>query len=88
MEIKKEVEVATSERFPGSELVWEDDPALTRPGGTLVWGGFAQISQIDRQREIGRLLRERLGPRAVELGSIFALTPEERSAIRESSLAA
>lgn len=77
-ELKREVEALLAARYPGIVFDWEQDPRLTRLGGYVIWDGFGNSMQVDRQRELGAYLREHLKERATKLGLIFALTPKER----------
>ena len=65
---------------------------VVRPGGKiggfLIWSGFGGIEQIDRQRELARVLHEKL--RADDLSrvtTILTMTPEESAAMKESASA-
>ena len=84
-ELKETVERLLGERYPGARVFWEEDGARSRPGGTIIWPGFAEMPQIDRQREIGEFLRERLGPKKSGLGILFAFTEEERDAVADAA---
>ena len=75
--LKHRVEQLVSDIFPGSEIQWEDDSDIVRPGGTVVWDGFAGRSHVERQMELGAYLREKMGPEKRHLGMLFTLTPKE-----------
>jgi hypothetical protein len=83
--LKRRVETYLKDEFPGSEMEWEDDTDLARPGGTVIWSGFADMPHIDRQRSLGDYLRNRLQADKTQLGMIFTLTPEERDFIRQEA---
>jgi hypothetical protein len=81
--LKQEVEKLLGQKYPGAKIYWDDDPLVPRLGGTLVWDGFASVTQLDRQRQLGAYLRGHLRDRATGLGLILTLTPQEREAILE-----
>jgi stress-induced morphogen len=70
------------QKFPGSELELETATAH-RVGGLLTWDGFTGKSQIDRQREVWRVLRTELTPdEQLQVAAMLTLTREEMSAAR------
>lgn len=75
--LKRDVEALIQAKFPGSIIEWEEATDLARPGGTVIWGGFADMTHVDRQRTLGDYLRAELGPRKRLLGLLFTLTPQE-----------
>lgn len=76
-EVRRVVEEALRDNFPGAEIRWEDDSEHSRAGGTLLWEGFQGVPQLERQRRVGAVLRQRLGERKQDVGVIFTLTPSE-----------
>lgn len=55
-----------------------------RVGGVLIWDGFEAREQIDRQREVWRMLRTHLSPKQQErVSAILTLTEEEAAAARQ-----
>ncbi len=65
---------------------------VVRPGGKiggfLIWSGFEGVEQIDRQRELARVIHEKL--RVDDLSrvtTILTMTPEETAAMKESASA-
>lgn len=84
-QLKEKVERILAAQYPGSRLFWEDESGLSRLGGTLTWAGFAEKTQLERQQELGRFLREQLRDQATSLGIIAALTPQERDALIQAA---
>lgn len=79
--LKRELEELMRERFPGSKIRWYEDSELSRPAGTLLWSGFDGVPQLERQRQVSAVLRDRLGERRHEVGIIFTLTPLEHEVV-------
>ena len=87
-EIIDKVEQVLKRAFRGATTELE----LVRPGGKiggfLIWSGFEGVEQIDRQRELARVIHEKL--RAEDLSrltTILTMTPEESAAMKESASA-
>jgi hypothetical protein len=54
-----------------------------RVSGFLIWEGFQEDEQIDRQRAVWRVLRAELPPdELLRVAAVFTLTPQEMSAAR------
>jgi hypothetical protein len=68
--------------FTGSDLELQQASAQ-RVGGLLIWDGFAGKEQIDRQREVWRVLRAELTPDdQLKVAAMLTLTREEMGAAR------
>jgi undecaprenyl pyrophosphate synthase len=64
-------------RFRGAELEIEQ-VGEDRVSGFLIWQGFTDLEQIERQRVLWRLLRRELTPKQIRsIAAIFTLTPQE-----------
>jgi len=69
-----------------ADSVLELDPIIPdeKISGSLLWQGFEEAEQLDRQRQVSRVLRDELTPderRRVSI--IFTFTPEEAAVMRE-----
>ncbi len=72
-----------TEEYPGCEVELEPRPE-NGVGGSLVWKGFENVEQIDRQVAVRDLLRKYLATdEELRVTFIFAFTPEEMLAIKE-----
>jgi hypothetical protein len=70
------------QRFPDSEL--ELEPAGARVGGFLIWDGFEAAEQIERQRQLWRVLRAELSPEdQLKIAAILTLTHGEMTTARQ-----
>jgi hypothetical protein len=67
-------------RFPGIDLQIEEMPN-GRIMGTAVWGGFADLDQVDRQTKLRDALRTP-DLDGSQIGLILAYTPEELFAMK------
>jgi hypothetical protein len=71
------------EQYPGCEVELEPRPE-DGVGGSLVWKGFENLEQVDRQVAVRDLLRRTLGvDEERRVSYIFAFTPEEMVSIKE-----
>jgi len=74
--------------FPGASAELEIVPPAKKIGGFLIWAGFEGIEQIDRQRQLARVLRKRLSSEdASRVTTILTLTPAESAVMKESASA-
>lgn len=46
--------------FPGAKIDLEQASPSDKIGGTLIWDGFENMEQIDRQRQLAKVIREGL----------------------------
>jgi len=73
-----------AESFPGAKTELEIFPGTEKVGGYLIWKGFADLDQLDRQRMLDRSLRESMGEDyRSKVTTILAVTPVEIMAMRE-----
>ncbi len=77
MEIIEEVKGLLQERFPGADAMLERDPYSKRVIGHLVWSGFEDLEQIDRQDLVISWLRQQLGEKAWRVSVILTYSPNE-----------
>jgi hypothetical protein len=69
--------------FPGSIPELNQLCPLQRVGGFLIWPGFDGIDQLDRQRQVGAVIRSSLAPQEqLMVSTILTLTPEESELMR------
>jgi acid stress-induced BolA-like protein IbaG/YrbA len=69
--------------FPGSTAELEPVEGTNRIGGFLIWPGFDEMDQLDRQRTLSAALRARLNPDEIlGVSTILTLTPDEVAVMR------
>ncbi len=66
--------------FPGIKVEIDVLPG-GRISGRVVWEGFAELDQVDRQNIIWDELRQKLGPEARQVGILLTYTPYELEAM-------
>ncbi|MCC6442241.1 MAG: hypothetical protein IT210_02170 [Armatimonadetes bacterium] len=66
--------------FPGMEVTLEALPG-GRLSGRVVWEGFSELDQVDRQNRIWEELRRKLGAEARQVGVLLTYTPDEMNAM-------
>ena len=81
--LEQRIEQVVERAFPGAEV---RDLGAEEPGrrmtGVVVWEGFAEAPQIDRQNQLWRVLREQLPKQELTaVVAIMTFTPEEMAAI-------
>lgn len=79
--MEQEVIGVLRDAFPGIEVEIEVRSS-GRIFGSVVWAGFADLDQVDRQTKIRSVLREKLGDDAKQIGILFTYTPDEIEAMR------
>ena len=70
--------------FSGSEVQLDEPKEDERIFGYLIWDGFAELDQLDRQRQVWNLLRRELDredQRSVL--AILTVTPDELGVMQE-----
>ena len=77
------VQNVLARRFPGAEMYVDRFFDAVRINGQIIWQGFDDVKQIDRQRAISRALDEELGPESDNVSVILAYTPTEWQAMGE-----
>ncbi len=71
-----------AQHFPNSKTEFEI-AGPRRVGGLITWEGFVGAEQIERQRQLWRVLREHLPPEEqLQVAAILTFTPEEMTAAR------
>jgi hypothetical protein len=85
MDVKiRRVRRILTEKFPDAETELEIFPGAGKVGGYLIWKGFTDLDQLDRQRMVSKALRESLGDDyRSRVSTIFTVTPVEIMAMRE-----
>ena len=81
MEIQEKVRKIIEESFPGCQLEIDLDSSSQRVTGFLIWSGFEDIDQMDRQNKLWDVLKKRLGDEATRILAIFTHTPNEYEAM-------
>lgn len=75
--------------FPNSVSDLEETVPGRKVGGSLITEEFLGMEQIERQRLLWRVLRERLSAQdQLRLGTIITLTPQEVAAMEDVAVAA
>ena len=70
--------------FPGATVELEV-AAPEKVGGFLIWNGFDQVDQVERQRRLWTAIRDELSREdQLRITAILTLTPDERSVPSES----
>lgn len=78
------VEQVLRKKFGGGETILERFPGTMKIGGYLIWNGFADLDQLDRQRLLTQALRESLGDDyRSRITTILTVTPAENMVMRE-----
>jgi hypothetical protein len=73
---------ALASRFHGAEVKLTRTGGGTRVGGTLVWNGFQDMAQIDRQVELRRAIDDALSEgEQLQVSFILTVTPAELESI-------
>jgi len=81
--LDEKVRMLLNEEYPGCEVELEPRPE-NGVGGSLVWKGFENLEQVDRQVAVRDLLRKKLATdEERRVSFIFAFTPDEMLAIKE-----
>ena len=79
--MEEQVIAALQSAFPGIEVDIETH-SDGRVHGHVIWAGFAELDDVDRQTEIRSVLKKKLGPDAQRVGILLAYTPDELRAMR------
>lgn len=79
--MEEKVKEILDAEFPGIEVETEVVPG-GRIHGHVIWAGFAEMDDVDRQTRIRAVLKEKLGPDAQQVGLLLAYTPDELKAMR------
>jgi hypothetical protein len=64
-------------RFPGATIELGFFHGARRAHGHMLWAGFEDMEQIDRQQAVYNALRDELGPDAASVSIILTYTPDE-----------
>lgn len=70
-------------QFPGSVAELELVHPINKVGGYLIWDGFEEMEQIDRQRQVSRVVRTMMPDDRSRVTTILTLTPAEVMVMRE-----
>ncbi len=81
--VAQHVQHILSRRFHGAQVEADRFNGAERISGHIVWEGFNDLDQVDRQRQIYQVLRQELGPEATQISIILAYSPEEWAAMHE-----
>jgi hypothetical protein len=72
-----------SSQFSGSVAELEPVRPIDKVGGYLIWEGFEEMEQIDRQRQVSNVVRTLVPGDRSRVTTILTLTPAEAMAMRE-----
>lgn len=78
-----ELEAILESKYKGIQIMLESLPD-GRITGSVVWAGFAEMDDVERQSEIRNALRSKLGPGAQMVGVLLAYTPDEIGDMKEA----
>lgn len=84
--LKRKLAKALREEFKGAKTDLGVPFEGAKLSGYLIWPGFAEQEQIDRQHHLWKIIRKNLT--ASELGrvsAIFTVTPDELAIMREEA---
>ncbi len=85
--VKERAEQVIAANFPNSLPNLRIIPASGALGGWVLWEGFEDKDQVQRQQELRSVLRENLTKEEQrELTAIFTLTPFEYESIMDDSV--
>ena len=62
--------------FPGIDINTEVLPDK-RITGSVIWAGFADLDEVERQSRVRSVLRRELGADAQQVGVLLTYTPDE-----------
>ena len=69
--------------FPDCDLEIESVGA-GRFGGFIIWNGFEDMEQIDRQREVSKVIKSNLDrAKQSRISALLTMTPEEMASARK-----
>lgn len=76
-------------KFPGATTELDVDIVPPKKvGGYLIWDGFQDMEQLDRQRALSKALKEAMTADELErVTTILTITPGEAEAMREAAAA-
>jgi hypothetical protein len=82
--LMKRVREVLRKEFPGCSPELEQVRPLKKVGGFLVWDGFEELEQLERQRRLSKALRKHLSPDELAgVTTILTMTPNEVAVMRE-----
>jgi len=81
MEIVEKVKNVVESAFPNGEADIDYSKRSGKVSGYLIWDGFDSLEQLDRQKKLWEVLRNRLGRDATRVSFIFTYTPREYRAM-------
>ena len=80
---KAHVEHILRNHFQGADVDVDRFNGAERVSGHIIWRGFDELDQVDRQRQIYQVLRQELGPEAAQISIILAYSPQEWAVMHE-----
>lgn len=83
-ELENAIKNAVTAAFPGMQIQFDPYPGYGKLHGTLVWEGFQDRLQMERQRLVWETLRAALSDdQRFETGFLLTVTPAELNAMQE-----
>lgn len=73
----EEIQNVIREAFPGSDAEGIEEKGH-RVVGTIFWKGFKGKDFVERNRLVTEKIRDRLGFRGINIGTLFPLAPKEK----------
>ncbi len=78
--MEREVKDILETAFCGMKVLTEVLPG-GRISGSVIWAGFGEMDEVERQNLVRAELRDKLGERAQNVGVLLTYTPEELDAM-------
>ena len=83
-DLEKIIEKVLMARFPGASMRFDPYPGFGKLHTTIVWDGFQNQLQIERQRQVWEVLRPVLTEeQRFATGFLLTVTPAEINAMQE-----
>ena len=80
----KRLKTLLRRNFKGAEVTLEQASPDSKVGGYLIWDGFQEMDQLERQHQMWEVFRAHLSPEERQkLTAILTLTPEEMAVAQE-----
>ena len=80
-ELKNNVETVIKANYQGANVSLDIVSMSDRVSGVVVWAGFAEQDQRERQQHLREILRQHFAQDIAKLGIILAFSPAEAEAL-------
>lgn len=83
-ELENTIKSAVTRAFPGMQVQFDPYPGYGKLHGSLIWDGFQEHSQMERQRLVWDVLKTALtDDQKYAKGFLLTVTPAEMNAMEE-----